>query len=97
MAHDHTHDHGHDHGHHHHGEGRTDFYLEQLFTIGVCGALAAVTFMLWWRGLLTLMLAPRLHVFVVGGAAALFVLVLIRAVVVWRAVGEPEEIGRAHV
>src|SRR5260370_30467038 len=87
MAHAHTHDH--DHGHHRHGEGRTDYYLEQIFTIGVCGALAAVTFMLWKTGLLTLMLEPRLHGIVIGGAVALFVLVVIRFVAVWRSVGEP--------
>src|SRR5438874_522464 len=95
MAHDHAHDHG-----HHHGDSRTDMYLEQLFTIGISGALAAVTFMLWFRARaarladrppdgLTLMLSERLHIFVLLGSLGLFVLVLIRAVAVWRSVGEP--------
>ncbi len=33
--------------HHHHAEDRSAFYLDQLFAIGVCGAIAAVTLILW--------------------------------------------------
>src|SRR3954469_10797610 len=35
------------HSHSHGDEQRSSYYLDQLFTIGVCGAIAGVTIMLW--------------------------------------------------
>jgi uncharacterized membrane protein YcgQ (UPF0703/DUF1980 family) len=79
----HDHDHGHSHGH-------SDYYLEQLFTIGVCGALGAVGFLLWYHGILTRtkMLTPSLQWTVVAGSLTLLFLVVVRAIVVWKSVGE---------
>jgi hypothetical protein len=85
-----AHDHGHDHGHHHHHGGQTDAYLEQLFTIGVCGAMAGVAVMLWLQPGMLWWLAPHLRITVLLGGIGLFVLVLIRAVVVWISVGTPK-------
>ena len=49
----------------------TPFYMEQLFTIGVCGALAGVTLLLWYGGTLKNMLAAKFHIWVFLGGAAL--------------------------
>jgi hypothetical protein len=78
-----AHDHGHSHSH-------NDYFLEQLFTIGVCGAMGAVGFLLWYNGVLdrTKMLAPSLQWTVVAGSLTLLFLVAVRAIVVWKAVGE---------
>jgi len=80
MAHDH---------HHHHGDPNT-YYLEQIFTIGACGALAGVTFMDWYTGRLNHYISnERYHPLVVGGSLLLLALVVIRAVAVWFSVAEP--------
>ncbi|MHB1422861.1 MAG: TIGR03943 family putative permease subunit [Gemmataceae bacterium] len=77
MAHDH--DHAHD---------PNTFYLDQLFTIAVCGALAAVTVLWWWSGAMTLFLVPNYHLLVLFGGLLLLSLVVIRAAAVWRSVDE---------
>jgi hypothetical protein len=80
MAHDH---------HHHHGDPNT-YYLEQIFTIGACGALAGVTFMDWYTGRLSHYISnERYHPLVVGGSLLLLALVLVRAIAVWFSVAEP--------
>jgi uncharacterized membrane protein YcgQ (UPF0703/DUF1980 family) len=77
MAHDHSH------------ADANAYYLEQIFTIAVCGALGCVAVLLWYSGKLTLMLAPKFHVWVLAGGITLLVLVVIRAIAVWRSVEEP--------
>src|SRR5688572_3174361 len=76
---------------HTHGQPdeRTAYYLDQLFTIGVCGALAGVTIMLWQTNLLGRMLHPKFHIWVALGGYALLAIVILRAVAVWRSVDEP--------
>ncbi len=105
MAHDHS-----------HGD-RNAYYLNQLFTIAVCGALGGVATMLWFRslqpegmlsllrhpsgeellrhpewlrpdGMLPLILHPKFFLWVLLGGISLLVLVVIRAVAVWRSVDE---------
>src|SRR5262249_22553031 len=76
MAHDHSHD------------DRNTFYLNQLFTIAVCGALGGVAVMLWWSGKISLMLHPKFFLWVLLGGIALLLLVVLRAVAVWRSVDE---------
>ncbi len=98
----------HDHDHHHHHDANT-YYLEQIFTIAVCGALAFATCM-WWvksrqaapeegaRGL-TLFIAERYHPLVLGGGLALLGLVIVRAVALWFSVDKSVEAsgnGHAH-
>ncbi len=76
MAHDHS-----------HGD-RNAYYLNQLFTIAVCGALAGVAIMLWWSDKLRLMLHPKFFLWVLLGGITLLLLVVLRAVAVWRSVDE---------
>src|SRR6185437_790755 len=78
MAHDHS-----------HGD-RNAYYLNQLFTIAVCGALGGVAVMLWYSGKLTNMLHPKFFLWVLLGGITLLVLVLIRAIALWRSVEEPQ-------
>jgi uncharacterized membrane protein YraQ (UPF0718 family) len=75
MAHVHTHD-----------DHRNTYFLDQLFMIGVCGALAGVTIMLWYSGLLGRILHPKFHVWVIAGGISLLGIVILRAVAVWHAV-----------
>jgi hypothetical protein len=74
-----THDHSHD--------DRNAYYLEQLFTIAVCGALGGVVIMFWKNGQLWF-LTPKFHLWVLLGGITLLLLVLIRAIAVWRSVDE---------
>jgi hypothetical protein len=77
MAHEHDHD--------------TDtYYLDQLCMIGIAGAFAGICVTLYFlnTGMLGIMLAPFLHPFVLASGIALLVIVLIRAAVLWKAVGD---------
>ncbi len=81
-----AHDHDHDHQHHH---DANTYYLEQLFTIGVCAALAFVTCLWWWKARqgggqgLWLFIAERYHPLVLAGGLGLLALVVIRAAALW--------------
>ena len=81
---------GHSHDHHH-GD-RTQYYMEQLFTIGVCGAFAVVSLILWYTGALKIMLAEKFHIWVFLGAVALLLMAVINAVAVWFSVGEAKAV-----
>jgi hypothetical protein len=76
MAHDHS-----------HGD-RNAYYLNQLFTIAVCGALGGVAIMLWWNGTIRLLLHPKFFLWTLLGGITLLVLVVLRAIAVWRSVDE---------
>src|SRR5438034_11297196 len=69
-----------------------NYYLGQIFTIGMCGALGGVAVMIWARGQLTLILNPAFHLPVLLGGAALLVLTTLRALTLWLA---PDS-GRSH-
>jgi hypothetical protein len=89
------------HEHHHHEGDQNAYYLEQIFTIAVCGALGAVAVMLWSSGKLYLMLNEKFHIWVLLGGVTLLALVTIRAISVWRSVGEaaavpPHDHDHAH-
>jgi hypothetical protein len=79
----------HDHDHHHHHDAST-YYLEQIFTIGACGALAGVFIMEWYSGKLVFFIKDRYFLLVLTGALLLLALVIIRAVAVWFSVEEPQ-------
>jgi uncharacterized membrane protein YraQ (UPF0718 family) len=83
-VHSHSHSHAHD-------EDRSSYYLDQLFMIGVCGALAGVTIMLWQSGVLNTMLHQKFHIWVALGGISLLAIVFLRAVAIWRSVDEQEE------
>lgn len=68
---------------HSHAHDPQTYYLEQLCTIGIVGAFGAVTIMLWYQNLLSLLLVGWMHIFVMIGGATLLVLVGIRAVSLW--------------
>jgi hypothetical protein len=69
---------GHDHSH----DDPKAYYVEQLCTIGIAGALGGIAVMLYTRGLLWF-LAEKVQPWVLGGGIALLVLVAVRATVVW--------------
>jgi hypothetical protein len=79
----------HDHDHHHHHDAST-YYLEQIFTIGACGALAGVFIMDWYSGKLGYFIKDKYFLLVLTGALLLLGLVIVRAVAVWFSVEEPQ-------
>jgi hypothetical protein len=82
---------------------RQSYFLEQLCTIAVTGAYGMVMIAMFWsttaaegeRTLLSV-LARWIQWLVLAGGAVLLVLVLFRAVGVWRLAGEVGEHGHAH-
>src|SRR5262245_44671092 len=78
------------HAHSHEGE---NYYLDQLCTIGVCGALGGVAIMMYVQGMLQYILVKQFHLWVLLGGIALLVLVLVRAVALWFSAGR---VSHAH-
>ncbi len=94
--HDHAHvpdGHGHTHAHSH-ADG--EYYLEQLLTILVCGALGTVAVVMYANKMLALLLAPEFHVWVLAGGIVLLVLTAIRGAALWVAVGPSPTVAEAH-
>jgi uncharacterized membrane protein YcgQ (UPF0703/DUF1980 family) len=58
------------------------YYVEQLCTIAICGALGGIAVWLFATGALWF-IAPKIQYWVLAGGIALLVLVAIRALVVW--------------
>jgi hypothetical protein len=86
--------HGHGHGHdHHHDHGHSDYYLEQLLTIFVCGSFGLVAILMYSWGRLKHMLVPELHIYVLLAGVVLTFFTLIRAITVWQSVGK---VGHDH-
>jgi hypothetical protein len=77
-------------GHAHTHEDQSTYYIEQIFTIAVCGAIGGVCLLLYIRreALLNGMLKDDQHLRVLFGGIGLLLLVLIRAVSVWIAAGK---------
>jgi hypothetical protein len=86
MAHDHA---------HHHGDGNS-YYMEQLFTIAVCGAIGAVMIMLYVTGRIGYLLAASQQMGVLLGGIGLLALALVRGIYVWFDVGEKQPAAHAH-
>ncbi len=82
MAHDHAHD-------------PKSYFVEQLCTIAVSGALGGIALMLWKRNLLWF-LAPKVQPWVMAGGVILLVLVAVRAWVVWFQAGKVGSHDHAH-
>lgn len=90
---------------HDHTEDRNAYYLEQLCTIGICGALGGVAIMMYNQDLLKYILAEKFnlpgdvtlpfHVMVFIGGISLLVLVVVRAVALWFSVAEVQA-SHAH-
>src|SRR5262245_21038346 len=64
-----------------------DYFTEQLLTILVCGALALVGIQMYRTDMLRHILAPQFHAAVLYGSIAVLVLVVVRAITVWREAG----------
>jgi hypothetical protein len=82
---------GHDHSH----EDPKAYYVEQLCTIGIAGALGGIAVMLYERNLLWF-IAPKVQPWVLGGGLALLVLVALRAAVVWVQAGRKPAADHEH-
>lgn len=95
---DHPHDHAHTHaGHaHDHAHGDGEYYLEQLLTILVCGALGTVAVVMYANAMLGLLLAPAFHVWVLAGGVVLLALTAVRGAALWAAVGPSPTVAEAH-
>src|SRR5438105_446215 len=76
--------------HSHAGDERASYYLDQLFMIGVCAAVAGVTVVLWQSAILIDLLHPKFNLFVGAGGIALLAVVLFRAASVWLQVDEQD-------
>ncbi len=75
------------HSHSHHDS--ENYFLDQIFTIALCGALGAIAVLMYVRkGMLTIILDQRFHPYVLLGGIGLLVMVLIRAVAVWKMAGQ---------
>jgi hypothetical protein len=77
----------HDHNHFHSKEDLNSYLVQQLFTIFISGALGAVALSLYAQGMLGRFLATPFHKWVVLGGSGLLLLVVIRAIALWRFVG----------
>lgn len=82
------------HDHHHH-DGDT-YYLDQLCLIGLSAAFGGICLGMyfWDTDMLTRLLADQFHPLILLSGIALMVLVVVRSVVLWRAVGE--QAAHAH-
>src|SRR5262245_33864970 len=77
---------GHSHAHAE-GEGQGTYFLDQLFTILVCGALGLVAVLMYQSSMLSRILVPMIFVPVLLGGIAILLMVAIRAVAVWKLAG----------
>lgn len=78
----------HNHDHFHSKEEQNNYLTQQIFTIAICGALGAVAVSLFAQGTLVYVLAPLFRYFVLAGGIAVLLLVVVRAIAVWRLVGQ---------
>jgi hypothetical protein len=84
---------GHDHSH----DDPKTYYVEQLCTIGIAGALGGIAVMLYLqRDDRLWFLAPKVQPWVLAGGIALLVLVVIRAAVVWVQAGRTPQSAHDH-
>jgi hypothetical protein len=90
---------------HVHDEADSNYYTEQLCTIGICGALGGIAVMLYVRAVLAgttnpsmlgNMLVPWLHWTVLAGGIALLAFTAVRAVIVWISAGKPQAHTHDH-
>lgn len=75
------------HDHHHHGESLRDYFTEQLLTLFVVGLFGFVAIRLYQTDMLQYVLAEQFRAPVLWGGTAVLVLVVVRAISVWREAG----------
>jgi hypothetical protein len=81
---------------HHHGESMRDYFTEQLLNILVVGAFGFVAIRMYLNGMAPLILAPQFFVPLVAGGIAVLVVVVLRAVSVWREAGAANAQAHSH-
>src|SRR5947207_246935 len=72
------------HDHHHHEDD--SYFIDQLCMVGLSGAFGVICLCLYsfQRSMLTLLLGPQFHLFVVISGLTLLALALVRAATLWR-------------
>jgi hypothetical protein len=70
------------------------YYLEQISTIGACGALAGAFLLDWYHGKIGYFIKEQYFLLVLTGALLLLGLVVVRAVAVWCAAAGPQHPNR---
>ena len=98
-SHDHAHDHGggrghtHDHGHAHDHGNASEYFLNQLLTVFICGVFGVVAVLLYQTlgntngGMMGKLLAPAFQLPVLIGGIALLAIVAVRGVCLWQSAG----------
>ncbi len=86
---------GHDHAHDH-GPNLSDYYIEQLLTIFICGAFGIVAILMYYFDMLKFLLAPAFYDFVLIGGIGLLVVTLLRGISLWTSVGSEQVHDHAH-
>ena len=91
-------DHGHSHGHGHadHDHGMSEYYLEQLLTITICGGFGIVGILMYTFGMLNQLLAPEFHRWVAIGGGVLLAMTVIRAISIWSSASHVHDHDHAH-
>ena len=88
----HAHEHPHD----------NTYYLDQLCTIGACGALGLVAILMYRssgpanQSKLSYILAPQFFIPVLAGGIALIALVIVRAITLWKEAGQSKPHEHHH-
>src|SRR5207237_2692403 len=73
---------------HAHAEDQQTYYLDQLCTLGICGALGVIMVLMRTYEVLPLILHAKFHDAVVWGGYALLGMVAIRGVALWISTGK---------
>lgn len=85
---------------HHHGESSREYFVEQLFTILVCGALGIAAIEMYRTGRIGIMLVEQFHIPVLLGGIAITGLTILRAIAIWRESGKQvnldQDFGHSH-
>ena len=91
-----SHDHAHE--HHHHGDAEDNYYLDQLCMVAMSGAFGGIclALYLWKTDMLSRMLAPQFHLFVLISGVTLVVVAFLRAVSLWVQVGREHAHSHDH-
>lgn len=77
-------------------EGEEGYFIDQVFTIALCGALSACAIVLALRPNGLFFLAEQFHSFVLWGGIAVGVMVLIRAISLWELAGKTSQSHENH-
>jgi hypothetical protein len=76
---------------HHLHDNSDSYFMDQICLIALGGAFAAVclTLYFWQTPMLTRILAPQFHQYILWSGIVLLIMVLVRAAVIWKAAGQP--------